>query len=153
MSHPETWAPLGGTYVSPRDVGPTRGDVCLTQGRGQRNETHVGKEGQYPVPSHWVMEERLIDAPPPIKGGTGAYPVPPDEKGGAYCCPSLQSPPVKGRHRSSSHVPLGSSPHAPPYHIRSNLNERENQLKNNKTVMYSSEVREVLESFFIRYSL
>ena len=94
---PVTWAkkkqdPLGGTYVSPRDVGPTRGDVCptqrrgqkktrpargdicLTQGCGQRNETHVG---QYPVPSHWVMEERLIDAPPLIKGGTGAYPVPP----------------------------------------------------------------------------
>ena len=159
MSHPETWAkkkkqdPLGGTYVSPRDVGkkktrPARGDVCLTQGCGQRNETHVG---QYPVPSHWVMEERLIDAPPPIKGGhRGLSCPPPDKKGGAYCCPSLQSPPVKERHRSSSHVPLGSSPHAPPHHIRSNLNERENQLKNNKTVMYSSEV---LESFFIRYSL
>ena len=48
MSHPETWAkkkqdPLGGTYVSPRDVGkkktrPTRGDVCLTQRRGQKKK-------------------------------------------------------------------------------------------------------------------
>ena len=37
--------PLGGTYVSPRDVGkktrPTRGDLCLTQRCGQK-KTHVG---------------------------------------------------------------------------------------------------------------
>ena len=140
MSHPETWAK--------KKTRPTRGDVCLTQGCGQRNETHVG---QYPVPSHWVMEERLIYAPPPIKGGHRGLSCPPQiRREGLIVAPPSNLPPVKGRHRSSSHIPLGSSPHAPPHHIRSNLNERENQLKNNKTVMYSSEV---LESFFIRYSL
>ena len=177
MSHPETWAkkktrptrgdvcltqrrgqkkkqdPLGGTYVSPRDVGkkkktrPTRGTYVSPR--------DVGKEmrpmwGSTLFPPTGLWRRGLLMPLLPLRGDTGAYPVPPDKKGGAYCCPSLQSPPVKGRHRSSSHVPLGSSPHAPPHHIRSDLNERENQLKNNKTVMYSSEV---LESFFIRYSL
>ena len=57
MSHPETWAkkkkqdPLGGTYVSPRDVGkkkktrPTRGDVCLTQRCGQKKQDPCGVGG------------------------------------------------------------------------------------------------------------
>ena len=134
---PVTWAnkkkkkkkqdPLGGTFVSPRDVGkktrPTRGDLCLTQRRGQKTKPMWGRrdsmsplvrDKQYPVPSHWVREEGLIDVPPPLRGTWKLIPCPPDKKGGAYCCPSLQSPPVKGRHRSSSHVPLGSSPHALP---------------------------------------
>ena len=44
MSYPEMWAkkqdPLGGTYVSPRDVGkktrPARGDVSLTSDVGKK---------------------------------------------------------------------------------------------------------------------
>ena len=55
MSHQETWAkkkqdPLGGTYVSPRDVGKkktrlTRWDVCLTQRRGQKKQDPCGVGG------------------------------------------------------------------------------------------------------------
>ena len=46
------------------------------------------RDKQYPVPSHWVGEEGLIDTPPLIKGGTWELThVPPDKKGGAYCCP------------------------------------------------------------------
>ena len=129
-------------YVSPRDVGkkktrPTRGDVCLTQRRGQKKQDPLGETyvsprdvGKKTRPTkrdvcltHWVGEEGLIDAPPPIKEGHGSSPTsPPDKKGGAYCCPSLQSPPpVKGGHRSSFHVLLGSSPHTPPHHIRRKL--------------------------------
>ena len=78
MSHPVTWAkrkqdPLGGTYVSPRDVGKKK-----TRPMWDRRDSvsPLLRDKQYPVPSHWVREE-LINAPPPIKGDTGAYPVPP----------------------------------------------------------------------------
>ena len=60
MSHPETWAhkkkqdPLGGTYVSPRDVGKkkrlTRGDVCLTQRRGHTKKKQDPLGGTYVSP-------------------------------------------------------------------------------------------------------
>ena len=120
--------PLGGTYVSPRDVGkkkktrPTRGDVCLTQRRGQKKKQDplggtyvsprdVGKktrpmwgrrdsmspplrDKQYPVPSHWVGEEGLIDTPPPIKGGHGSSPMSPQirREGLIVALPSISSP-------------------------------------------------------------
>ena len=48
--------PLGGTYVSPRDVGkkkktrPTRGDVCLTQRRGQKKKKQDPLGGTYVSP-------------------------------------------------------------------------------------------------------
>ena len=98
MSHPETWAkkkkqdPLGGTYVSPRDVGKKKKQDPLG-GRMSHPETWAKKtrpmwgrrdsmspllrDIQYPVPSHWVGEEGLIDTPPPIKGGHGSSPMSP----------------------------------------------------------------------------
>ena len=101
--------PLGGTYVSPRDVGkkktrPTRGDVCLTQRRGQKKTRPMWgrrdsispplRDKQYPVPSHWVGEEGLIDTPPPIKGGHGSSPMSPQirREGLIVALPSISSP-------------------------------------------------------------
>ena len=52
------------------------------------------RDKQYPVPSHWVGEEGLIDTPPPIKGDMGAHPCPPDKKGGTYCCPPFNLLPL-----------------------------------------------------------
>ena len=78
MSHPETWAkkkqdPLAGTYVSPRDMGKKTKPMW-----GRRDSmSPLLRDKQYPVPSHWVGEEGLIDAPPPIKGDKGAHPCPP----------------------------------------------------------------------------
>ena len=37
------------------------------------------RDKQYPVPSHWVGEEGLIDAPPPIKEGHGSSPTSPPQ--------------------------------------------------------------------------
>ena len=97
MSHPETWAKkkdsLGGTYVSPRDVGaqkktrPTRGgrmthpEMWAKKTKpmwGRRDSmSPLLRDKQYPVPSHWVREEGLIDAPPLLRGDMGAYPMSP----------------------------------------------------------------------------
>ena len=45
-----------------------------------------------------IRREELVVALPPVKGDIGAHPMsPPNKKGGAYCCPSFQSPPpIKG---------------------------------------------------------
>ena len=96
MSHPETWAKkqdlLGGDVCLTQRRGqkkarPTRGDVCLTQRCGQKKTRPMwGRrdsmcpplwDKQHPVPSHWVGEEGLIDAPPTIKGDMGAHPCSP----------------------------------------------------------------------------
>ena len=121
--------PLGETYVSPRDVGKKTRPMW-----GRRDSmSPLLRVKQYCAPPTGLVRRGLLMPLPLLRGGhRSLFCSPPDKKGGAYCCPSLQSPPVKGRHRSSSHVPLGSSPHAPSHH-RSNLNKRENQLKNNKT--------------------
>ena len=98
--------PLGETYVSPRDVGKKTRPMW-----GRRDSmSPLLRDKQYCAPPTGLVRRGLLMPLPLLRGDTGAYPVPPDKKGGAYCCPSLQSPPVKGRHRSSSHVPLGSSP-------------------------------------------
>ena len=106
ISHPVTWAkkqdPLGGTYVSPRDVGkktrPTRGDLCLTQRCGQKTRpTRRGSMGTNSTlsPSTGLGSWSLLMPLLPIKGAWKLTHVPPpDKKGGAYCCPSLQSPPL-----------------------------------------------------------
>ena len=83
MSHPETWAkkkqdPLGGTYVSPRDVGKKKQDPL---GETYVSPRDVGKKTR-PTKrdvclTHWVGEEGLIDAPPPIKEGHGSSPTSP----------------------------------------------------------------------------
>ena len=99
MSHPETWAPLGGTYVSPRDVGkkkktrPARGDICLTQGCGQRNDPC----GAVPCPLPLGLEERLIDAPPSIKGGHRSLSCPPQiRREGLIVAPPSNLPQLRG---------------------------------------------------------
>ena len=45
-----------------------------------------------------IRREELVVALPPVKEGhRSSSHVPPNKKGGAYCCPSLQSPPpIKG---------------------------------------------------------
>ena len=78
MSHPETWAKKTRPMWGRRD-----------------SMSPPLRDKQYPVPSHWVGEEGLIDTPPPIKGGHGSSPMsPPDKKGGAYCCPPFNLLPL-----------------------------------------------------------
>ena len=101
--------PLGGTYVSPRDVGkkkkqdPLGGTYVSPRDVGKKTRPMWGRrdsmspplrDKQYPVPSHWVGEEGLIDTPPPIKGGHGSSAMSPQirREGLIVALPSISSP-------------------------------------------------------------
>ena len=132
MSHPETWAKkkdsLGGTYVSPRDVGtqkkqdPLGGTYVSPRDVGKKTRPMWGRrdsmspllrDKQYPVPFHWV-KEGLIDAPPLLRGDMEAYPMSPQLRRKGLIVAPPSNLPLLRRHRSSSHVPLRGSSHAPP---------------------------------------
>ena len=77
MSHPETWAKKTRPMWGRRD-----------------SMSPPLRDKQYPVPSHWVGEEGLIDTPPPIKGGHGSSPMSPQirREGLIVALPSISSP-------------------------------------------------------------